>query len=240
MKKILFWILFPFVIPQAIKIKKSAVRLNGPTGEKSGVFKKPGGRLFKITGLGDSIIAGIGASNSEKTLTPLISSKFKQKRSFETSWTILGKNGIKIYQIMPEFSEKLKKSKPDLIIISAGINDVTGLCRTKKFKNHIKKIKEFAKNELDSPYIAFSGIPEIKNFPLMPFPLGHVLNLRVKILDNIIKKEISTYPKGIYIPLNLKINKNKFSKDGYHPSEDGYNDYADHALKYILKTVSKD
>ena len=61
MRTVLFWGLFPFVLPQAILLRKNAPGFFEAGGPKEGYVGA--GRNFNLIAIGESIIAGVGARN---------------------------------------------------------------------------------------------------------------------------------------------------------------------------------
>ena len=59
MRNLLFWGLFPLLIPQALWVRKTAPRTAPAAGPRSGTVGD--GRPIRLVGVGDSIIAGVGA-----------------------------------------------------------------------------------------------------------------------------------------------------------------------------------
>ena len=60
MRNLLFWGLFPFALPQAVYVRRTAPRFAPPDCAPSG--RVGSGPPLKIVGIGDSIIAGVGAA----------------------------------------------------------------------------------------------------------------------------------------------------------------------------------
>ena len=66
MRSIIFWGLLPFILPQAIYVRKTAPRFAGAAGPRRGAAGT--GKNYDLIAIGDSIIAGVGAKTLAKAL----------------------------------------------------------------------------------------------------------------------------------------------------------------------------
>jgi lysophospholipase L1-like esterase len=62
----IFWIVFPFLVPQALYVRKTAPRFAPAHGPAEGSVGE--GEQTRLLAIGDSIIAGVGASAFSKAL----------------------------------------------------------------------------------------------------------------------------------------------------------------------------
>lgn len=62
-----FWLALPWVFPQAIWVRRRTPRFRGPSGELRGQFGEEPTR--RVVGVGDSIVAGVGANLAIETIT---------------------------------------------------------------------------------------------------------------------------------------------------------------------------
>ncbi|NNF16076.1 MAG: SGNH/GDSL hydrolase family protein, partial [Gammaproteobacteria bacterium] len=66
MNKLLFWLALPFLIPQALWVRRTAPRFAGADGRADGAVGE--GPPVMLYAVGDSIIAGVGATDMSRAL----------------------------------------------------------------------------------------------------------------------------------------------------------------------------
>jgi lysophospholipase L1-like esterase len=225
MRSILFWCLLPFVMPQAYFFRKNTPRFNAPTGEKNGSAGK--GDRNRFIAIGDSIIAGVGASTLEKALVGQTASALAISVNSQIDWTVIGKIGITSKGILEKLIPELPKHEAEFIFLSAGVNDITSLARTRDFRKSMHRLIDALEQHSPSAVIAVAGIPPLRGFPLLPQPLRALLGLRGISFDDVVKDVAQQYQRVVYVPLSFDPSPEKFSSDGFHPSEASYREYAD-------------
>ena len=234
-KSIVFWTFFPFVIPQALKVKKSAPRFADAIGGDEGVFGK--GESVKVLGIGDSIIAGVGTSHISKSWLGQTCKYLNDQMNTKIKWQKFSETGAKLAKINQSLLSRINNSSYDIILISVGVNDVTGLTHLSKWKAQLHFMLTTLKQQSPDSLIAISGIPPMHVFPLLPQPLRFLLGLRAKLFDEAIHKVVKEYEKVIHIPIEIDLNPKNFSDDGYHPSEYGCQKWGEDTAQLIVKHI---
>jgi lysophospholipase L1-like esterase len=225
MRSILFWCLLPFVMPQAYFFRKRTPRFNAAKGEKNGRIGE--GALKRFIAIGDSIIAGVGASTLDKALVGQTASALAVSLESQIDWTVIGKIGITANGILEKLIPELPKSGAEFIFLSAGVNDIISLGRTRDFRKSLHKLIDALEQHSPSAVIAVAGIPPLRGFPLLPQPLRALFGLRGSSFDVVVKEVVQQYRCAVYVPLSFDPSPEKFSADGFHPSETSYQEYAD-------------
>ncbi len=230
LRRIAFWLLLPIAAIQGLKLRKTAMRLQQPPGNTHGVFGQT--RLNKHTtsfrkplqllALGDSIIAGIGASTQDQTLPAHLARALAQIEGHPVGWTSLGRNGANSTDLLGMLDELHKQPPPDLVLISIGVNDVTGLCSSKTWQSNIVTLCEQLGARWPVAVIVFAGLPPMDQFPLPPQPLRFCLGLRAGYFDHIAAGVIERHAGMLHIPTVIDSAEHDFCADGFHPSEAAY------------------
>ena len=220
MRRLLFWTALPFVLPQALIVRKTARRFAAATGPEHGAVGC--GKSFKVLAIGDSIIAGVGATTLVNALVGQVASALAKPLAARVEWQALGLIGADVRQILHELITKLPQEPADAIFVSAGVNDVTGLTRTRAWQRHLAALLQALHAHSPQAAIVILGLPPMQRFPLLPQPLRTVIGLRAAILDQVAIREIALHPHAMHLPLKFEARPQDFSGDGYHPSEQSY------------------
>lgn len=226
LRRIAFWSLLPLAALQGLSLRKTAIRLPPPPGMTQGVFgqtaqnhyKKP----FRLLALGDSIIAGIGASSQNQSLPAHLARALAQIKGQAVSWNSMGRNGTNSTDLLGMLVELQNQPPPDLVLISIGVNDVTGLCSSKTWQTNIITLCEKLGARWPAAVIVFAGLPPMDQFPLPPQPLRFCLGLRASYFDHLASRLIEAQAGMLHIPTLIDPTEHDFCADGFHPSEQAY------------------
>lgn len=220
MRRLVFWGLLPFALPQAFKMRKTAPRFKGAAGPTGGIVGS--GTPLRLLAIGDSIIAGVGATTLSKALVGRTAEALAIQLEAEIHWTALGKIGITtdgvIHKLLPEIPEEI----PQFILVSAGVNDVTSLKRTATWRSELHSLLEKLSSYAPNALIAVSGLPPMETFPLLPAPLNKIMGLRAKTFDQEIAQLLRQFPNTVHVPIAFDPSDDAFAGDGFHPSETSY------------------
>lgn len=222
MQRAFFWLSLPFVSVQALRLRKRAPRFPPAEGQRSGVTGR--GKTGRLLCIGDSIIDGVGARTIDRALVGSIASAWA-RTGRKVHYRAIGRTGATSSEIIEEMLPQLRmtEDKPaELIVVSAGVNDITGLQRTNRWRYNIYRIIGELREYSPEATIVFLGIPPLWRFPLLPEPLRSVIGIRARTFDRILKSITEQHHGVVHVPLHFDARPEQFSGDGYHPNEESY------------------
>ncbi len=221
MKSLFFWITFPFLVPQALYVRSTAPRFAPAGGPTEGSVGE--GDEVHLLAIGDSIIAGVGASKLSGALVGQTARALAESRRCRVSWRALGVSGYDSRKVLEGLVPNLPEGTFDyIIVVSVGVNDVTGLTSIRRWRRNLSVLLKRLQSHSPQATIALAGIPPMHGFPLLPQPLRAVLGLRARALDEIAREVVVADQNARHAPLDFDPDPEKFSPDGYHPSEESY------------------
>lgn len=204
---------------QGLWLKRTAIRLPEAQGQRTGT--SGAGEAFNLLALGDSIIAGTGTETVAQSFPVHFAQAIANRHQYTVNWQIEGTNGLDISQLR----QKLKTFKPaqkfDMIVISIGVNDVTGLRSKGSWAAQLVALTDELRNLWQDAKIVFLGLPPMGSFPLPPQPLRFSLGKRAATLDRITADVISQRDNMLHIPSFADPLELEFCRDGFHPSANG-------------------
>ena len=250
----------PFLIYQANKIRKENP---SPPAISENLILGNGKR--KILILGESTVAGVGASQEEFTLAGnlyrLIGSDFQV--------TNLGKNGLRASQALPHFNATLRSISESFegACIFLGANDCFRLTHPKKYHQSLSDLLQFLQNKLKVKWIYLADIPPVQLFPAFPNLLEFFLKAQRTFLQKEMKSIALESEHILFEPIlidisydynlsfschmesshglqsshgmtvsSCSISPDFFSKDNIHPSDMGYQKIAEFAAEGLLRS----
>ena len=124
MRNVLFWAAFPFLVPQALYVRRTAPRFAPAGGPAEGSVGD--GEPFRLLAIGDSIIAGVGATDLSKALVGRTAAALAESKNCRVSWQALGVSGYDSTRVLEHLVPELPSVALDYMILSVGVNDITG------------------------------------------------------------------------------------------------------------------
>lgn len=176
----------------------------------------------KILILGDSTAVGTGAHAPEETIAGRLAHDFPNAQIVNVS-----ENGGLIKDLTKQI-EKVSSQTFDIIIISAGGNDVWHFSRLNTIRKHLTQVLKRAL-AMSNHRVIFLHYNSIASAPLFPLLIQYFL----KIEEKRIYKAIHAVAMELQVPIInlfteetdnpfLKNPKDLFARDGIHPSSRGY------------------
>jgi len=216
--RLAFWFLLPVSAVQGLWLRRRAMRLPGAAGERHGVSGE--GEDFHLLALGDSIIDGVGTRTIENSLPVQFATALAARTGRRVVWHVDGASGRVIQDLLDRLEEPDHPAHADLVLISIGVNDVTGLSNTRHWRRSLRKLLRGIHLRWPDARIVFAGLPSMERFPLPPQPLRFSLGLRAATLDRIAASIVAEHPGAVHIPTPIDPLHHDFCEDGFHPSAD--------------------
>ena len=215
-----FWLALPWLLPQAIWVRRRTPRFRGPPGELRGQFgEQPSQR---VVGVGDSIIAGVGANSIGETITSQLALHWHEATGTSVAWTACGKIGARSARIRSLADSFEADDRVALVLISAGVNDITGLTPTSQWLADLDALVSALRRRFPNSRLALLGIPPLDVFPALPVPLRQVLGWRASHYDRAARRYCDSNAGLYYVPIDSRPRPDEFSSDGFHPSVTSY------------------
>ena len=220
MRRIAFWASLPFLVPQALWLRKTAVRFSDALGPRNGfVGDAPRKQLVAV---GDSIIAGVGAPTLAEALVGQTAAALSNRLGTGIDWQASGQTGQTSTGLLGTQLDRLPNTNADYVIVSIGVNDITRVERTSTYCRNISNIAARIRARYPRAITGFAGLPPLGEFPLLPQPLRAALGLRAAIFNDALSTLLEDIPGAIFIPVEFDASPGMFADDGFHPSPLGY------------------
>lgn len=232
MRNAIFWTLLPILLPQALWVRLNAVRLADADGPKSGVTGA--GERFRLVAIGDSIIAGVGATTLQNALVGQTAASLASMLNCSVQWSAVGSTGANSKRILRELLPLPDHVPADAYLFSVGVNDVTSLTTLPHWENNIVSLIEHFRRRAPRAILAFVGLPPMHIFPALPQPLRALIGMRAQSIDERLRSICERYPSVVHVPVNFEPGPGRFSGDGYHPSEASYKPFGKMVASCIM------
>ena len=224
--RIAFWLMLPVTAIQGLLLRRRAIRLPGAEGARQGSTGNGDGGDLHLLAIGDSIIEGVGTEHIEESLPVQFAAALAERSGHMVHWRIEGESGFDIEDVLDRLQSLTEPARADLVLISVGVNDVTGLSSTRHWRQKVEELLDKLNTRWPDARIVFAGLPPMSLFPLPPQPLRFSLGLRASALDSIAADVIIRYPNAAHVPTRINPLEHGFCEDGFHPSAKSCNLWA--------------
>ncbi len=203
------------------------------------LFPQKHKKHFVYAAIGDSTVAGVGASHHTKSYPSLVFEKIKQSYP-QGEYHNLGKSGDRIRNVIENQLPQVLTLKPDLVTVSIGANDIRGRVKLSQFEKDLTFLVETLQRETDAKII-INNIPDFSTLPTLPIYIRIASKILIHRFNKSIEKISDNF--GLTLVDIFKVSR-KFTKqwrdfistDGYHPSDAGYALWAQ-AIVLSLKSL---
>jgi acyl-CoA thioesterase-1 len=188
--------------------------------------------------LGASDTAGVGATPITNGYAYLIEEGLEQAGK-QTDLDNFGIPGAEIGDIDNLEVQLLKISKPGLITLSTGANDLVDGDPIDGFESDLHGLLVKLRNISPDATIAISNLPDItKAKRFVDEPDANVTTARVQGYNNATARQAQAFDALLVDLYSEPLDDSLFSdQDGYHPSDRGHRAIADKFLEVILPIV---
>ena len=218
----IFWV-------QGKYVRKSIPCLSeaeGPRQGRSGQGKQP----LRVLLLGDSAAAGVGAKCQSQALSGQLISALE--KHFKVEWQLIAKTGFTTKQVL-QSAMLHPKQMYDVVVISAGVNDVTKPTSAAKWLKHQQTLTNTLRSHFSCQHIILNEIPPMEVFPSLPHPLRWYLGSKAKAFNRKLAKWVDTQPDCELVNIGGPLDVVHMAVDGFHPGPQIYQQWGQAVAKLI-------
>ncbi len=223
----------PFLFLQGQYTRLKVGRLPDAKGDTSGVVGESERRL-KFLAIGESTVAGVGASNHSEALSGQFAKHLNRNTGHAVEWHAVGKSGITVADTIIELVPKIPEEEFDLILVALGGNDLFSVSSPKHWRKKASELIQILQAKNPNAEIFFANIPMIRDFIAMPDPLRFLLS-RLAKMQHFNTIDFVGPLDGVYYFEEVDRVDDEFFSDGVHPSASGYDSWSEAMVTAYLK-----
>jgi lysophospholipase L1-like esterase len=233
MRSLLFYTLLILALPQARKIRRTALRLPVASGQPQGISgPEYGQKPLYLLHIGESTVAGVGVADLQQGFTYQLAKQLSQQLQRPVHWQAIGENGAKAQDLL----NKSHQHQPaDIMLITLGVNDITGLTSLKKWQADLNTLLQQV-NPAGKSHVFFTQVPNMARFPALPGLLARALGLRSRMFNHALENLCTRCGAGLLLT-EENFATNLMARDGYHPNAQGYARWAESVSQQMLKSI---
>ena len=224
----------PVLFAQGRRLKRDTPRLPDAAAPWHGVT--PGPDPLTLLVLGDSTAAGVGAATQDEALPGHLGRELAALTGRGVRWHAIGENGADAREFIERYLDEActllaaDASRTTVVFLSIGANDALGLRSRGAFGRDIRTILGRLREASPQADILVSSLPAFFRFELLPQPLKGNLYRHSRSLEDGARAVIAQTPGVHMSPPPPPYTDGFFASDLFHPSEQGYRDWARFAI----------
>lgn len=220
--------LAPLLFAQGLYVRRVTPRLPEANGSREGALGR--GEPLSLLLLGDSAAAGVGVDNQSEALAGQLTGILSKTHTVH--WRLFANNGKTSDELFKEVKQYSKQAI-DWVVVSIGVNDVTGMTSRKQWSSNLSSIAKELEHRFYNPKIIWTSLPPMHLFPALPQPLRHCLGLRAKQLSQDLMEVVASLENNYLLTINAPVEHDFIADDGFHPSAKTYRLWAEAAAQII-------
>ena len=220
----------PILLLQAVWVRLSMIKLPEALGERSGTAGS--GKKINLLIIGDSASAGVGTKEQKNALSGQLVANLATANT--VNWQLVATTGLTSTTLISEIKQ-IKNQRFDFVLVSIGVNDVTGLTKEHQWISNINNILELCNVKFDNPKVLMTALPPMHLFTGLLQPLRWWLGARAKKLNELMILATATNSQCHVLTIEIPFAPQYLAQDGFHPSSLAYTVWAEQATS-ALKT----
>ena len=218
---LLRFLLGPVLLWQGSRVRRDILRMPEPVGSRAGTTGT--GTPLSLLLVGDSSIAGVGATTQDQALSGRLVERLTQTR--RVTWQVIGKTGWTTEDALQALSAHTPHPT-DIVILSLGVNDVTTETGISTWLKTYSHLIETLRHDWQAKALVLSGLPLMGAFPALPQPLRWYLGLQAAAHQNALFEKFQRDLDTICLPLVFDLDISAMAEDGFHPGPLVYDAWA--------------
>ena len=131
--------MFPIAAAQALWLIRRVTFLPEPEGASTGC--QPGdGPPLRVLFIGDSSVVGVGVAHTRHAIGAAFARAWARRTGQAVHWQLHGRYGATTREITQQVMPHLTPFSVDLVVVSAGTNDITKATPGPRFERHFTEL----------------------------------------------------------------------------------------------------
>jgi lysophospholipase L1-like esterase len=216
-------------------VRRVTPKLPEPEGLRKGIYGT--GKPTSLLIMGDSSAAGVGVELQQFAFAGSMLNALGPH--YQIAWELMAKTGDTSTQLLDTIQQLDTTTQYETVVISIGVNDVTGLTSSAKWTHNLGLIADNLQKKLGTKRVLFSSLPPMHLFPALPQPLRWWLGTRAKHFNTLAKHVCQSHPHCHFISTPFPTDKRFIAQDGFHPGALAYQLWGEYMARVLQEKLAK-
>ncbi len=213
--------LAPLLWLQGRWVRWRTPRLPEAAGARSGVAGQ--GPVLRLLVLGDSAAAGVGVPHQQRALAGRLVGALAPH--WQVHWSLWAQTGLDSDAVIA-LAQRQGVQAFDVVVLSVGVNDVTGLCRARPWAAKQARLAQLLAQRFGVHTVVHSAVPPMQHFRALPQPLRWLMGRWAADCNRALEQALQSAPPGPVRRLWLAPLPpgpgTDLASDGFHPGALSY------------------
>ncbi|MAD15845.1 MAG: G-D-S-L lipolytic protein [Alteromonadaceae bacterium] len=223
-----------FII-QGKYVRRVTPKLPEPAGRREGTYGS--GPPLSLLIIGDSAAAGVGVELQRYALVGSMLNTLGP--NYQVAWKLMAKTGDTSAELLEKIQHVESTQAFETVVISIGVNDVTGLTSSRKWSSNLAFISQALQDKFGAKRVLFSSLPPMHLFPALPQPLRWWLGVRAKHLNDLAEQFCQTNPQCHFVSAPFPTDRRFIADDGFHPGALAYQLWGEYLARVLQEQLIK-
>jgi len=207
-------------------------KLPEASGERCGQIGA--GPLLRMLIIGDSAAAGVGVANQQQALSGQLSHALQSR--FSLQWRLVAKSGVDSRACHRHLTAQHQRNALvyDVAVLSLGVNDVTGRCSAKQWRERLEHLSELLTTQCEIRQLIFTKVPPMGQFKALRQPMRWYLGQKSQHFNQILADFVANRPQCSLLSIDGQLSDRHMAVDGFHPGAVIYQKWGAAAGKHII------
>ena len=190
----------------------------------------PGENPLRLLVLGDSTAVGVGAATQDDALPGNLARELHARWHRGVEWTAMGRSGATAHDLVHDYLPQALEAEFDFVFLTVGANDALKIRTRAAFSRDVRSILSQLRQRNPDAVQMMSSLPAFYRFELLPQPLKRNLYLHSSSLESAARSVVREFGNSFMSPKPPPYTEGFFATDLFHPSSQGYRDWARFAI----------
>jgi len=224
----------PVLFVQGKRLRRETPILPDAAPPWSGTL--PGENPLRLLVLGDSTAVGVGSDTQEAALPGNLARELHERWQRGVEWRAIGASGATAHDLVERFLPLALEEPYDFVFLTIGANDALKIRTRTAFSRDVRSILSRLRDRNPDAVLMMSSLPAFYRFELLPQPLKHNLYLHSSSLESGARAVVREFDNAVMSPKPPPYTEGFFATDLFHPSSQGYRDWARFAIDDAFAT----
>ena len=225
----------PLLYLQAGRLKRTAVELPEPAGERAGTTGS-GPQRLRLLVAGDSSAAGVGARQQRDALAQPLAERLAQRLGGSVPWQLVAQSGLTSAGVLHLLMHG-RVEPADLAVVVCGVNDITKEQPLAFALRERRHIVDWLRAHAGVHHVVFPALPEMEVFPAIPQPLAWYAGQAARRNNRAQQRWARGFADVTHVPMDGIAQPVLFCEDGFHPGPPLYAAVAQRLAQVIADDV---